>query len=224
MTIDTDRVRQLVVAANPIPDPESLGSTPGAKPVDGVTDEPRTTFAPTVRTRPPLSRLRLQPTAVVASAAVLTMVGLLVALGSMKPSLELAGPASPQPVVLTNESCASEQIGVVLPGLFTFTVLNGSSFPAQFELNRLEVTYDEFAGYYAEENEILREGQSPRVERDGPPLPEATTVDSTATLDAGRSGLLEGDLTAGTYAITCEQLDTDDYAGVFSVGPFEVID
>ena len=37
-----------------------------------------------------------------------------------------------------------------------------------------------------------------------------TTVDYTSTLDAGRSGLLEGDLTDGTYAITCMQLDTAD--------------
>jgi hypothetical protein len=155
---------------------------------------------------------------------VLTMVGLLVALGSMNPSLELAGPASPQPVVLSNDSCVTEQVGSLSSGPFMFTVLNGSSFPARFELDRLEVTYDEFAAYYAEETEILREGQEPRVERDGPPLPEATTVDSTPTLDAGRSGLLEGDLTAGTYAITCMQLDAADYAGVFSVGPFEVID
>ncbi len=224
MTIDTDRVRQLIVAANPIPDPESLGSTPRVEPVDGVTDEPGTKSAPTVRTRPPLARLRIQPAAVVASAAVLTMVGLLVALSSINPSGELAGPTSPQPVVLTNESCTSEQIGAVSPGIFAFTVLNGSSFPALFELERLEVTYDEFAAYYAEEHEILREGQSPRVERDGPPRPDTTNVDLTPTLDSGQSGVLEGDLTAGTYAVLCEQLDTDDYAGVFSVGPFDVID
>ena len=109
------------------------------------------------------------------------------------------------------------------PGPFTLEVRNDSSSTGSFELFRLGVPYDEFAAYYAEENEILQAGQPPRVSEGIGELPEATDVHRVLEVAPGGSGELVGDLTEGTYAVLCEQLDeAGDYAGVFSVGPFDV--
>jgi hypothetical protein len=109
------------------------------------------------------------------------------------------------------------------PGPFTLEVRNDSSSNANFELFRLVVPYDEFAAYYADEHEILQSGQPPRVARGIGVLPEAIDVHRVLDVAPGGSGELEGDLTEGTYAVLCENLDeAGDYAGVFSVGPFDV--
>ncbi len=131
------------------------------------------------------------------------------------------GPTS-NAAVLTESSCTSEPVASMSPGPFTLAVRNDSSSTADFELFRLGVPYDEFAAYYAEEHEILQAGQPPRASEGGV-LPEATDVHQVLDLAPGGSGELVGDLTEGTYAVLCEQLDeAGDYAGVFSVGPFDV--
>ena len=133
-----------------------------------------------------------------------------------------AGTAS-NTAVLTDSSCASEPTDSMSPGPFTLAVRNDSSSTANFELFRLEVTYDEFAAYYAEENEILQAGQPSRVSQGIGELPAATDVHQVLNVTPGGSGELEGDLSEGTYAVLCEQLnEAGDYAGIFSVGPFNV--
>jgi len=132
-----------------------------------------------------------------------------------------AGAASA--AVLTDNSCTSKPVDSMSPGPFTLEVRNDSSSTGSFELFRLGVPYDEFAAYYAEENEILQAGQPPRVSEGIGELPEATDVHRVLEVAPGGSGELVGDLTEGTYAVLCEQLDeAGDYAGVFSVGPFDV--
>jgi hypothetical protein len=132
-----------------------------------------------------------------------------------------AGAAS-NAAVLTDNSCTSEPVDSMSPGPFTLAVRNDSSSTASFELFRLGVPYDEFAAYYAEEHEILQAGHPPRASEGGV-LPEATDVHRVLEVAPGSSGELVGDLTEGTYAVLCEQLDeAGDYAGVFSVGPFDV--
>ncbi len=132
-----------------------------------------------------------------------------------------AGAASA--AVLTDSSCTSEPVDSMSPGPFTLAVRNDSSSTADFELFRLGVPYDEFAAYYAEEHAILQSGQPPRVSEGIGELPEATDVHQVVDVAPGGSGELVGDLTEGTYAVLCEQLDgAGDYAGVFSVGPFDV--
>jgi hypothetical protein len=131
-----------------------------------------------------------------------------------------AGAASA--AVLTDNSCTSEPVDSMSPGPFTLAVRNDSSSTGSFELFRIGVPYDEFAAYYAEEHQILQAGQPPRASEGGV-LPAATDVHQVLDLAPGGSGELVGDLTEGTYAVLCEQLDeSGDYAGVFSVGPFDV--
>jgi hypothetical protein len=241
MTFDPDQVRQLVRAANPIPDPGSLAPIPWVEPVDGVGDDPGTKRVPTVPTRPPLPRLRGQAAFAlsVQAAFALTITAVLVMAGAVLLTTPpaISGPLAPvalpvgQSVVLTDVGCSIGEIDRLSPGRFAVVVQNDSSSTANFELFRLEVTWDEFAAYYAEEHEILQSGQEPRVERGIGVLPAATDVHRVMLLEPGGSAALVGDLTEGSYAVLCETVEVGgdrpgdfSYTGVLSVGPFEVID
>ena len=199
MTFDTDQVRQLVVAANPIPDPGSLAPIPWVEPADGVGDAPGSEPAPSVPTRPPLSRLRL-PTAAalprlrLPTALALTMAAVVIMAGAVLLTTPPAtsGPFDPvaspvgQPVVLTDVGCSIHEIDRLSPGRFTVVVRNDSSSTANFELFRLEVTWDEFVAYYAEEHQILQSGQ-PRTSLGGDRrAPRRDRCASGHVLGAGR--------------------------------------
>ena len=145
------------------------------------------------------------------------------------PSTTLSTGTSSSPVVLTDAGCTTSEIDPLSPGIIAVGVRNDSSSTANFELFRVDVTYDEFASFWAEAHQRLQAGTN--SEAFAKSAPEATTIQTVMYLGPGSSAAVREELNPGTYAVLCETIElggdtpTDfTSTGVFTVGPYIVVD
>ena len=121
------------------------------------------------------------------------------------PSTTFSTGTSSSPVVLTDAGCTTSAIDPLSLGIFAVRVRNDSSSTANFELLHLEVTYDEFASFYAEAHQKLQAGGRSGASAAG--APQDTTLQQVMYLEPGSSAALREELTAGTYAVLCETIE-----------------
>ena len=133
---------------------------------------------------------------------------------SESPSALASGPQDSRQVTLTDGGCSGSSASI--PAMARITVQNETSTgPANFELVRLEGTFEEADQFLTD----VREGVEPAPGE----LPFIAEEAERTLVEPGETGELEAELAAGTYAVVCVALDEgEDIITAYVVGPYTV--
>ena len=117
-------------------------------------------------------------------------------------------------MTLTDDGCSGDSAAI--PTMASINVQNETSTgPANFELVRLEGTFEEADEFLTD----VREGVEPAPGE----LPFIAEEADRALVEPGETGELAAEVTTGTYAVVCVALDEDeDIITAYVVGPYAV--
>lgn len=130
-----------------------------------------------------------------------------------------SGEPSPagEDVTLTDDGCSARS-DALPTGDTVLSVRNASSTVGNFELLRIETSFEDLATHVTEEQQRIIAGE-PLAN-----IPDFVTEAGRVELAAGEAGTLAGTVTAGTYAVVCAQLEGNDVTALYVAGPLSVSD
>jgi len=130
-----------------------------------------------------------------------------------------AAPATPT-ITLTATDCTADQLGALAPEHFAGTLVNKTSYPALFSIQRILDGHDyrELELFIAEQQRLFLANEEPL----NPGPPSFTDRVVITAVDSTQTERFEATLLSGTYGIVCREQRHPTLWAAYLIGPLRV--